>query len=129
MGIADDVTPQSPVEKQPVIGLIGMGAMGTMYAQQLADAGWKKYVLLQPNSPRSPLDGLNRIYVCDLPSKYDALKEKYKGASLHRLSSYLALLAYFSTPRCPIHYCFTRWSPRLEIRRLHYVFRRGRVHR
>lgn len=42
MVIPEDVTPQSPAEEQPVIGLIGMGAMGTMYADQLADAGWKK---------------------------------------------------------------------------------------
>lgn len=46
MAINEDITPQSPVEEQPVIGLIGMGAMGTMYAQQLADAGWEKWVLL-----------------------------------------------------------------------------------
>lgn len=54
MGIADDVTPQSPVEKQPIIGLIGMGAMGTMYAQQFVDAGWKKCVLPLPNPTRPP---------------------------------------------------------------------------
>ena len=41
------------------------------------------------------VDGFTRIYVCDLPSKYDALEEKYRGASPPRLSSHLALLAYF----------------------------------
>lgn len=46
MAIREDVTPQSPVEEQPVIGLIGMGAMGTLYANQLADAGWKKCAFL-----------------------------------------------------------------------------------
>lgn len=45
MAIREDVTPQSPVEEQPVIGLIGMGAMGAMYAKQLANAGWKKCAL------------------------------------------------------------------------------------
>lgn len=45
MAIPEDVTPQSPVEEQPIIGLIGMGAMGTMYAKHLADAGWKKCAL------------------------------------------------------------------------------------
>lgn len=60
MAIPDDVTPESPIEEQPVIGLIGMGAMGTMYATHFVNAGWKK------------------IYVCDLPDKYDGLKEKYK---------------------------------------------------
>lgn len=54
MGITDDVTPQSPVEKQPIIGLIGMGAMGTMYAQQFVDAGWKKCVLPQPDLALPP---------------------------------------------------------------------------
>ena len=46
MAICEDVTPQSPIEEQPVIGLIGMGAMGTLYADQLADAGWKKCAFL-----------------------------------------------------------------------------------
>lgn len=46
MPIPDDITPRSPVERQPVIGLIGMGAMGTMYAKYLARAGWKKCVFL-----------------------------------------------------------------------------------
>lgn len=50
MTIPEGVTPQSPVEEQPIIGLIGMGAMGTMYAEQLADAGWQKCALLRPNS-------------------------------------------------------------------------------
>ncbi|KAJ7685487.1 hypothetical protein DFH06DRAFT_44565 [Mycena polygramma] len=57
----DDVSPESPVEKQPTIGLIGMGAMGRMYAKYLSKAGWKK------------------IHVCDLPSKYEALKAEYSG--------------------------------------------------
>lgn len=38
-----DVTPDAPVDEQPVIGLIGMGEMGRMYAQHLSQAGWKKY--------------------------------------------------------------------------------------
>jgi hypothetical protein len=37
-----DVSPASPVEVQPTIGLIGMGAMGRMYAKYLSQAGWKK---------------------------------------------------------------------------------------
>jgi prephenate dehydrogenase (NADP+) len=44
MPVPQDVTPQSLIEKQPVIGLIGMGAMGTMYAKHLVHAGWKKCV-------------------------------------------------------------------------------------
>ncbi|TFK52110.1 Prephenate dehydrogenase [Heliocybe sulcata] len=52
--------PESPVDEQPTIGLIGMGAMGRMYAKYLSDGGWKK------------------IHVCDIPSKYEQLKEEYR---------------------------------------------------
>ncbi|KAI0748429.1 Prephenate dehydrogenase [Daedaleopsis nitida] len=54
------VTPDMPVEEQPSIGLIGMGAMGNLYARSFSEAGWKK------------------IYICDLPSKYEALKAQYE---------------------------------------------------
>ncbi|KAJ6531347.1 prephenate dehydrogenase [Mycena capillaripes] len=57
----DNVTPESPVEEQPIIGLIGMGAMGRMYAKYISEAGWKK------------------IHVCDQPAKYEALKADYSG--------------------------------------------------
>ncbi|KDQ34128.1 hypothetical protein PLEOSDRAFT_21709 [Pleurotus ostreatus PC15] len=56
-----NVSPESPVEKQPVIGLIGMGAMGRMYAKVLAEAGWQ------------------RLVVCDIPEKFESLKEEYKN--------------------------------------------------
>ncbi|KAI0252847.1 prephenate dehydrogenase [Lactifluus subvellereus] len=55
-----DVTPDAPVDKQPTIGLIGMGGMGKMYAKYLSAAGWKK------------------INVCDLPEMYDSLTAEYK---------------------------------------------------
>ncbi|KAH9917437.1 uncharacterized protein B0H18DRAFT_1087082 [Fomitopsis serialis] len=46
--IRPDITPDSPVEEQPAIGVIGMGSMGTMYAQILYEGGWKKiYVSLK----------------------------------------------------------------------------------
>jgi prephenate dehydrogenase (NADP+) len=35
-------TPESSFEEQPVIGLIGMGEMGRMYAKYLSAAGWKR---------------------------------------------------------------------------------------
>lgn len=44
-----DASPSHPLDQQPTIGLIGMGAMGTMYARLLSDAGWKKCV---PSSHR-----------------------------------------------------------------------------
>ncbi|KAJ7172165.1 hypothetical protein C8R46DRAFT_992181 [Mycena filopes] len=59
----DDVSPASPIDDQPTIGLIGMGAMGRMYAKYLSKAGWKK------------------IHVCDQPAKYEALKEEYVGVA------------------------------------------------
>ncbi|CAG8842103.1 11036_t:CDS:2, partial [Racocetra persica] len=46
------------------IGLIGLGEMGLMYAKRIANAGWKS------------------VNVCDLPSRYDELKEKLKGSGL-----------------------------------------------
>ncbi|KAG7098366.1 hypothetical protein E1B28_000324 [Marasmius oreades] len=52
-------SPDAPIESQPTIGLIGMGAMGKMYANQFTKAGWKK------------------IHVCDLPTKYESLKQEY----------------------------------------------------
>ncbi|KAF8757893.1 Prephenate dehydrogenase [Rhizoctonia solani] len=37
-----DATPDAPIEDQPVIGIIGMGEMGKMYAKVLSAAGWAK---------------------------------------------------------------------------------------
>jgi len=42
--ISANVSPSDPTEQQPTIGLIGMGAMGSMYAKHLSDAGWNKYL-------------------------------------------------------------------------------------
>ncbi|OJA07871.1 hypothetical protein AZE42_08267, partial [Rhizopogon vesiculosus] len=67
--VRTNVSPNDPPEEHPTIGLIGMGAMGAMYARQLSKAGWK------------------RISVCDLPEKYDSLKLEYKdvpGITVHR---------------------------------------------
>lgn len=40
--IDPNVTASSPRDAQPTIGLIGMGAMGRMYAKGLSEAGWQK---------------------------------------------------------------------------------------
>ncbi|KAJ7612178.1 prephenate dehydrogenase [Roridomyces roridus] len=53
------VSPESPAKMQPIIGLIGMGAMGRIYAKYLSQAGWKK------------------IHVCDRPERFKSLKEEY----------------------------------------------------
>ena len=37
-----NATPEGAAADQPSIGLIGMGAMGRMYAKLLSNAGWKK---------------------------------------------------------------------------------------
>ncbi|XP_006464028.1 hypothetical protein AGABI2DRAFT_226049 [Agaricus bisporus var. bisporus H97] len=62
INVDPNVTPNAPEHDQPTIGLIGMGAMGRMYAKLFSQAGWKK------------------IYVCDLPEKYERLKEEYASA-------------------------------------------------
>ncbi|KAL0948742.1 hypothetical protein HGRIS_008875 [Hohenbuehelia grisea] len=56
------LSPETPLMDQPTIGLIGMGAMGRMYAKYLSEAGWKK------------------IHVCDQPQKYDSLRSEYQSA-------------------------------------------------
>ena len=40
--IDPNITPSAPIDDQPTIGLIGMGAMGKMYAEYFSEAGWKK---------------------------------------------------------------------------------------
>jgi len=61
------VTPASPRDAQPTIGLIGMGAMGKMYAKYLSDAGWLKCVMFDhkhdmlPTTTRPELTRLVRF--------------------------------------------------------------------
>lgn len=59
INVDPNVTPDAPDHAQPTIGLIGMGAMGRMYAKLLSQAGWKK------------------ILVCDVPEKYEKLKADF----------------------------------------------------
>ncbi|KAF9474430.1 NAD(P)-binding protein [Pholiota conissans] len=60
INVNPNVSPSTPAEKQPTIGLIGMGAMGRMYAQALCLAGWKK------------------IHVCDRPERFEQLQKDYQ---------------------------------------------------
>ncbi|KAJ3509809.1 hypothetical protein NLJ89_g5022 [Agrocybe chaxingu] len=62
INVPSNVSPASAPHLQPTIGLIGMGAMGRMYAKHLGQAGW------------------SRIHVCDVPEKYEKLKEDYSNA-------------------------------------------------
>lgn len=77
-----------PRVQDAVIGLIGMGEMGKMYAERLSKAGHcnRSVPLVCPAShgedkwstlTRSV--GHHRINVCDLPEKYDSLVEYCKG--------------------------------------------------
>ncbi|KAI8148884.1 hypothetical protein BJV82DRAFT_506055 [Fennellomyces sp. T-0311] len=49
------------------LGIIGAGGMGRFYAQRLSKAGWKK------------------VYVCDLPEKYEKLKDDFQGTAINVL--------------------------------------------
>ncbi len=79
--VRPNVSPSDPVENQPAIGLIGMGMMGSMYARHFSRTGWKKSVSshIKSDIPRANRPFVIRIFVCDIPSNYDALKETYKG--------------------------------------------------
>ncbi|KAK5169364.1 prephenate dehydrogenase (NADP(+)) [Saxophila tyrrhenica] len=45
---------------EAVVGIIGMGDMGKMYARRISDAGW-------------------RVHACDVPDKYEQLKAEFSG--------------------------------------------------
>ncbi|KAI8821652.1 uncharacterized protein EV422DRAFT_526472 [Fimicolochytrium jonesii] len=49
------------------LGVIGMGDMGRVYAKAFARAGWK------------------RVNVCDIPTKYQALKDELQGTGINVL--------------------------------------------
>ncbi|KIW08335.1 uncharacterized protein PV09_01252 [Verruconis gallopava] len=47
---------------ETVVGIIGMGDMGKMYARRISDAGWK-------------------VHACDRPDKFEALQAEFRGRS------------------------------------------------
>ncbi|KXS99538.1 hypothetical protein AC578_4250 [Pseudocercospora eumusae] len=57
-----------------VVGIIGMGDMGKMYARRIADAGWKArlYMILSGRYTDT-----SRVHACDVPEKFDALKSEF----------------------------------------------------
>ncbi|ORY93324.1 hypothetical protein BCR43DRAFT_558434 [Syncephalastrum racemosum] len=58
----------SDAEKETVeLGIIGAGGMGRFYANRLSKAGWKK------------------IFICDLPEKYDQLREEFRDTPINVL--------------------------------------------
>jgi len=58
-----EVSPIAPLEKQPSIGLIGMGEMGRMYCRRFSSAGWA------------------HINVCDRPENFEKLQTDLKDLS------------------------------------------------
>lgn len=56
MGVWPYVTPEMPAEEQPAIGLIGMGAMGSLYARSFSEAGWKKCAISPARTRGSQTD-------------------------------------------------------------------------
>lgn len=77
--VRPDVTPDSPLAEQPTIGLIGMGAMGKMYAKHLSAAGWKKYETILEFETSTDSLSSSRIMVCDQPQKFEGIKRDYEG--------------------------------------------------
>jgi hypothetical protein len=90
-GFNRNVLPTDAEDDQPTLSVIEMGAMGRMYVNQFAKADWKK------------------IHVCDLPTKYEALRKDYSGLFIiiarNAFIEYLMLL-----PRCPWRYCLRKWT-------------------
>ena len=64
INVGPNVSPSSPLEEQPTIGLIGMGAMGKMYALALCRAGWKKCVGESSFSPRGRFTEAHAGFMC-----------------------------------------------------------------
>lgn len=52
------------VQDDVEVGIIGMGDMGRLYANKLLSAGWT-------------------VNVCDIPERYQALKDEFKGTALN----------------------------------------------
>ncbi|BFZ59532.1 prephenate dehydrogenase (NADP(+)) [Saitoella coloradoensis] len=50
------------------VGIIGLGDMGKMYARRISAAGWK-------------------VNACDLPQKYEALKEEFSNTNINILQN------------------------------------------
>lgn len=127
INVDPNITPNAPEHEQPTIGLIGMGAMGRMYAKLFSQAGWKKCVILVVTRiNRRPR--FIRIYVCDIPERYERLKEEYASTPLD-----LFRISEFSSPRLvdrhPWSPSSTKWIRRIQVCRLHHIFRRGGIHR
>jgi threonine dehydrogenase-like Zn-dependent dehydrogenase len=89
-GFNQNALPTDAENDQPTLGVIGMGAMGRMYVNQFAKAGWKK------------------IHVCDLPAKYEALRKDYSG--LFIIIHKKCFCEILNASRCPWRYCLRKWT-------------------
>ncbi|KAL2760926.1 hypothetical protein ACRALDRAFT_2031908 [Sodiomyces alcalophilus JCM 7366] len=85
-----------------VVGLIGMGDMGKMYAQRISAAGWK-------------------ILACDTEEKYEALREEFAGNNriqicrnghlVSRASDYII----YSVEAAAIHNVIAQYGPSTKL--------------
>ncbi|KAI5919288.1 prephenate dehydrogenase [Camillea tinctor] len=55
-----------------VVGIIGMGDMGKMYARRLSDAGWKY-------APSADSTHVSRIVACDKEDQYEELRQEFSS--------------------------------------------------
>lgn len=75
-----DVSPSSSEPDQPIIGIIGIGSMGRMYAKHLSDAGWRRSVPWPPlQVPLLITSHRYRIHICDRPEKFEDVKRDFRG--------------------------------------------------
>jgi hypothetical protein len=92
------VSPSFLQQDQPVIGIIGMGAMGNMYAKLFSAAGWKRSVAFH-HSRSPPYDPsqhkthppTRRVHICDKPEKYEQLKLRFDGEANQRVAHRVSL--------------------------------------
>jgi len=129
INVHPEVTPSSPTENQPTIGLIGMGAMGRMYAKYLGQAGWCRYVSSLSTRLCDALIYTRRIHVCDVPEKYEKLKADYAGMFLtNKTAPRFICSRTVRLQRCVEYLSCERWACCRAIFRLHYILCRSRVY-
>ena len=129
LNVDTNITPDIP---QPTIGLIGMGAMGYIYAMLLSQAGWKSLcIFVVSTSTGDILTCLRapRILVCNLPEKYEKLEIDFPSTLLSLLSGFKAQFTMLFVNRHARSPPSEGWKCNFEVIWLYHLFRRSRVHR
>lgn len=128
INLSPAVTPSSPTESQPTIGLIGMGAMGRMYAQRLGAAGWRKsvdYLWFLGNGGPNVLPWLESMSaICQKSTSNWNASTKVRDVKIP-----LNVLHLQVRYRIAKHSCDARWTCCRTIIRLHRILRWSRVYR